>query len=102
MRLKIRDRRADFRQAKMGDGGTNLVRQKDEISVQPSTCASDRLYTIDDAARMLHLKSTWLYERTRKNAIPHHRFGKYIRFTETDLDEIIAMASQPASSSGVS
>ncbi len=54
-----------------------------------------RLYTIDDAARMLHLKPTWLYERTRKNAIPHHRFGKYIRFTETDLDDIITMASQP-------
>jgi excisionase family DNA binding protein len=54
-----------------------------------------RLYTIDDAAKVLHLKRTWLYERTRKNAIPHHRFGKYIRFTEADLDAIITMAGQP-------
>src|SRR5579862_4475602 len=49
--------------------------------------------------RMLHLKPTWLYERTRKNAIPHHRFGKYIRFTEADLVDIITMASQPDSPS---
>jgi excisionase family DNA binding protein len=53
------------------------------------------LYTIDEVAKILHLKKTWLYERTRKNAIPFHRLGKYIRFTEADLQAIVAMGATP-------
>jgi excisionase family DNA binding protein len=75
----------------------NLDKSTGEVGTQQSASARGRLYTIEEAAGMLHLKPTWLYERTRKNAIPHHRFGKYIRFTEADLDGIIAMASQPES-----
>ena len=50
---------------------------------------SDQLYTISQAADFLHLSVTWLYERTRKATIPHHKMGKYIRFTESDLSAII-------------
>lgn len=67
----------------------------EKIGSQEAAKSGFSLYTIDDAARMLRLKRTWLYERTRKNAIPHHRFGKYIRFTEADLEAIIRMASNP-------
>jgi excisionase family DNA binding protein len=84
--------------------GTTAVessRQKIGISVQQPTPING-LYTIDEAARRLHLRPTWLYERTRRNAIPHHRFGKYIRFTDADLDAIITMASQPEPRSGAS
>jgi excisionase family DNA binding protein len=58
------------------------------------------LYTIHDAAKILRLKPTWLYERTRKNTIPYHRFGKYIRFTEADLEAIVRMSSQPQVEAG--
>jgi hypothetical protein len=34
----------------------------------------------------------WLYERTRKNAIPYRRLGKYVRFSESDLEAIIKSA----------
>ena len=52
--------------------------------------ASKRLYTVQEAAAKLNLPSSWLYERTRKNEIPFRRFGKYIRFTDEDLEAIIA------------
>lgn len=63
-----------------------------------------RLYTVQEAAETLRLPATWLYERTRKDAIPHHKMGKYIRFTEEDIAAIIEMCSKGAwesSSSGV-
>jgi excisionase family DNA binding protein len=55
---------------------------------------NDRLYTISQAADSLQLPVTWLYERTRKAAIPHRKMGKYVRFTEADLSAIKEMCSR--------
>jgi excisionase family DNA binding protein len=54
----------------------------------------DRMYSIAEAARRLNLPSTWLYQRTRKHSIPHHKLGKYIRFTDSDLSAILEMCSR--------
>ncbi len=51
---------------------------------------SKLLFTVEEAARRLGLPKSWLYERTRKNALPCRRLGKYVRFTEDDLSAIIA------------
>ena len=48
-----------------------------------------RLFTVEEAAETLKLPKSWLYERTRKNAIPFRRIGKYVRFTAEDIIEII-------------
>lgn len=56
------------------------------------------LFTVQEAARRLNVPATWLYERTRKDAIPCHRFGKYVRFTVSDLEAIIDAASSPGRS----
>ncbi len=53
-----------------------------------------RLYTVSQAADYLHMSQTWIYERTRKDAIPYRKLGKYIRFTDSDLSEIIQMCSR--------
>ena len=50
------------------------------------------LYSVPEAALKLHLPPKWFYERTRKNAIPHRRFGKHVRFSESDLEAIIRSA----------
>jgi excisionase family DNA binding protein len=63
-----------------------------------------RLYTVQEAAETLRLPATWLYECTRKDAIPHHKMGKYVRFTEADIAAIIEMCSKVAwesSSAGI-
>ena len=49
-----------------------------------------RLFTVEEAADTLKLPKSWLYERTRKNAIPFRRIGKYVRFTAEDITEIIS------------
>ena len=53
--------------------------------------ANGRLYTVSQAAAILHLAEAWIYERTRKKAIPHRKLGKHIRFTDSDLSAIVQM-----------
>ena len=53
-----------------------------------------RLYSVAQASRILGLPPTWIYERTRKDAIPYHKLGKYIRFTVSDLAAILAKCSR--------
>ena len=43
------------------------------------------LLTVDEAARFLRVKASWIYERTRTNEIPHIKLGKYLRFEEEEL-----------------
>lgn len=38
------------------------------------------LYTVSQASVILQLPETWIYERTRKHAIPHRKLGKVYRF----------------------
>lgn len=52
------------------------------------------MYTVAQAAQLLGLPVTWIYERTRTSAIPHHKFGKYIRFTPSDIAAILSSFSR--------
>ncbi len=49
------------------------------------------LLTIEEAAEILRVRVSWLYERTRTNGIPHLKLGKYLRF---DQEELLAWARQ--------
>jgi excisionase family DNA binding protein len=83
--------------------GTNWVMKFDEadlnaiadavIARQKTASQPPQLYDVATAARLLSLPERWLYERTAKGAIPFHRYGKYIRFDESDLRQIIAMGN---------
>lgn len=41
--------------------------------------------TINEAAALIRVPKSWLYERTRTNTIPHLKLGKYLRFDPKDL-----------------
>ena len=47
--------------------------------------------TVDEAASLLRVKVSWLYERTRLNEVPHIKLGKYLRF---DQQELLAWTAQ--------
>jgi excisionase family DNA binding protein len=47
-----------------------------------------RLYDVDQAAEMLSVPKRWIYERTSKNEIPFRKIGKFIRFSDADLQAI--------------
>jgi excisionase family DNA binding protein len=53
------------------------------------------LYSVPEAAAILRVSVRWLYERTRKGEVPFRRIGKYVRFTNDDLKEIIRVAFIP-------
>jgi excisionase family DNA binding protein len=51
--------------------------------------APDALLKIDDAARFLRVRKSFLYENTRlgpKSSVPFIRLGRYIRFRASDLE----------------
>jgi excisionase family DNA binding protein len=41
--------------------------------------------TIDEAAALIRVKKSWLYERTRMNTVPHLKLGEYLRFNQDEL-----------------
>lgn len=48
----------------------------------------DGLLTVHDAARVLNVSVSWIYEHTRDDAgdqLPFVKLGKYLRFDRTDL-----------------
>jgi excisionase family DNA binding protein len=47
--------------------------------------------TVQEAADMLRVPVSWLYERTRTNSVPHVKLGKYLRF---DRDELAAWVDE--------
>ena len=47
--------------------------------------------TVEEAADLLRVKISWLYERTRTNEVPHLKIGKYLRF---DRKELLAWTRQ--------
>ena len=66
----------------------------------PSVSNGLRLFTIQEAADVLRIPISWLYERARKNEIPCRRLGRYVRFTENDLHEIVlSTAAEPSKAS---
>lgn len=46
---------------------------------------AEELLTVPEGAILLRVPRSWLYERTRRNAIPLIRLGKYIRLPKEAL-----------------
>jgi excisionase family DNA binding protein len=52
--------------------------------------------TVAEAAARLGMTPSWIYDRTRRKAIPHRKLGKFVRFTEKDLEAIADAAATGA------
>jgi excisionase family DNA binding protein len=48
---------------------------------------NQNLIGIKEIASKLNVPVSWLYSRTRTNAIPCYRVGKYLRFDESEIWE---------------
>ena len=51
-----------------------------------------RLLTVPEAAEILKIPTSWLYERSRHNALEHLgmvRVGKYLRFRQEAIEEYL-------------
>jgi excisionase family DNA binding protein len=46
---------------------------------------SSSLLTMREVAQLLKVPRSWIYDRTRRNAIPVQRVGKYLRFDQQEI-----------------
>jgi excisionase family DNA binding protein len=47
------------------------------------------LYTIPEAAEILHVPEGWLRKKVTAGVVPHTRLGKHVRFTADHLQTIV-------------
>ena len=45
--------------------------------------------TIEELASSLQVPKSWIYTRTREKRIPHYKFGKYVRFSKSEISDWI-------------
>jgi excisionase family DNA binding protein len=46
----------------------------------------DRLLTAAEVGEFLQVSSRWVLDAARRNAIPHIRLGRYVRFRRVDIE----------------
>jgi predicted DNA-binding transcriptional regulator AlpA len=51
---------------------------------------TERLFSLTETAELLNIPVSWLYERSRRNALPGMvRLGKYVRIREDGIQELM-------------
>jgi excisionase family DNA binding protein len=68
---------------------TEGARRHDQRTEQKATAAADLLaeplLDANEAARLLHVPRSTLYELVRSRGLPHIKVGRALRFTRADL-----------------
>jgi excisionase family DNA binding protein len=54
------------------------------------SAADDKLLTADDVADLMRVTRAWVYAETRRNAIPHLRLGRYVRYRREAIEAWMA------------
>lgn len=57
-----------------------------DATARPGLLAEEPLLRPEDAARLLSVKPSWIYEAVRASRMPCLRVGRHIRFTRTMLE----------------
>ncbi len=60
----------------------------------PVTLADGPLLRPDEAAQLLSVNTSWIYEAVRSGRMPCIRIGRYVRFTRSMLEEWLAEQAQ--------
>ena len=58
----------------------------EQMELTPKVALSEPLLKPEQAAELLSVKVSWIYEACRDGRLPHLRVGKHIRFTRPDLE----------------
>ncbi|MEV0117681.1 helix-turn-helix domain-containing protein [Streptomyces sp. NPDC050844] len=54
-----------------------------------------RLYTPEQAARLLQVPASWLRKKAAAHAIAHTRIGRHLRFSTADLHALMLAGQHP-------
>ena len=52
----------------------------------PEAELGGRLLTAKEVGELLQLNTSWVLDAARRNAIPHIRLGRYVRFRRMDIE----------------
>ena len=55
---------------------------------------NQNLVGINEMAEKLDVPVSWLYSRTRTNAIPHYKVGKYVKFEPDEVWNWLKMQNE--------
>lgn len=59
----------------------------------------DQLLTADDVTDLMRVTRAWVYAETRRDALPHLRLGRYVRYRRSAIDAwMITVERGPGSS----
>jgi excisionase family DNA binding protein len=62
----------------------------DQLELTPRIGLSEPLLRPEDAAELLSVKVSWIYEACRTGRLPFLRVGKHLRFTRSELERWLA------------
>ncbi|WP_414642372.1 helix-turn-helix domain-containing protein [Baekduia sp.] len=48
--------------------------------------SDDPLLTADEVASLMRVTTAWVYAESRRNALPHVRLGRYVRFRRSAIE----------------
>jgi excisionase family DNA binding protein len=67
----------------------------DQLELTPRIGLSEPLLRPEDAAELLSVKVSWIYEACRTGRLPFLRVGKHLRFTRSELERWLAQQRSP-------
>ena len=78
-------------QAPLDDYLRSLVRAiVQEVLAETGQAAVPKLHDPDEAADILRIKKRWLYEQVSAGKVPFRKVGRYLRFSDQDLQAIVS------------
>ena len=56
------------------------------MSTGAESRGGEKLLTADDVAELMRVTRAWVYAETRRNALPHLRLGRYVRYRRSAIE----------------
>lgn len=73
------------------EGGPNMTDQQLSLDVSSRFARlAEPLLTSQDAAELLSVRASWIYEAVRDGRLPCVRIGRHIRFLRGDLERWVS------------
>lgn len=64
------------------------------VDADAYTPLSEPLLDADDAAALLSVRPSWVYDAVRTGKLPHIKIGRHIRFLRSDLERWVLSKRQ--------
>lgn len=74
---------------------TNDTQDAHQVNRPPARLLDKPLLRPEEAAELLSVKTSWVYDAVRAGNLPCRRVGRHIRFTKAMLEDWLVMQAKP-------